>query len=487
MVGAIIPANPGHAPVSERAEFAPPFRCEDHAERMWNVRTLTKTLSYTSGSIPANLLSLAFTTYVQFYYIDVLKGDAASIGTAATIQAAYATLVYPFLGWLSDRTSSRWGRRVPYIIFGALPLCAAFALVWSPPVSSAHRIAFASYFLATALVYDTLFNLVMMNWSALFPELFRTVRERGLASASKQMFGIMGLLMGLALPPMLAQAIGWSVMGLVFAALSLITLVTTFPSYALRGRSEPVTMDGSGTAAASNPPFFRALRQTLWNRSFATFVGMRFFVQFAFTLLTADLSFYAKYNLQITGTQQSLLLFGTLLVALALVYAWGVVVPKLGAVATEILAMALFASALVSLAFVHTFVTALVCGMALGIGLSGILILTDVLISDVIDEDELVHGSRREGMYYAMHGLIVSLCAPAQSLVTTLVLVTTGYTHTGPEPASALAGFRWMVTVIPLLSLCVGGLFLSGYPLRKRRVEEIQKKLHERRAALEEG
>ncbi|MBX6353743.1 MAG: MFS transporter [Thermoflavifilum sp.] len=450
------------------------------------MRAWTKTLSYTSGSIPANLLSLAFTTYAQFYYIDILKGDPAAIGTVATIQAAYATLVYPLLGWLSDRTRSRWGRRVPYIVYGSLPLCAAFALVWAPPMSAASRWAFALYFLAVAVLYDTLFNVVMMNWSALFPDLFRSVRERGLASAAKQLFGIIGLVMGLALPPMLAQAVGWPSMGLAFAVLSAITLVTTFPSYGLfskRAQGQPVTLPDSSPDAL---PFFASLRQTLWNRSFFTFVGMRFFVQFAFTLLTADLSYYAKYNLGISGTQQSLLLFGTLVVALILVYAWGWVVPHWGAFRTEITAMALFAAGLVWLAFVHTYTAALACGMALGIGLAGILILTDVLISDVIDEDELRFGSRREGMYYATHGLIVSLCAPAQSLITTLVLVNTGYTHTGPQPALAMAGFRWLVTVIPLISLVVGLLFFLGYPLRKRRVEEIQQQLRTARAAQEE-
>jgi GPH family glycoside/pentoside/hexuronide:cation symporter len=444
------------------------------------MRPLAKTLSYTSGSITANLVSLAFATYVQFYYTDYLQGDVRWIGLAAIVQTVYATLCYPLLGHLSDRTQSRWGRRVPFIIYGALPLGLAFALVWMPPVSPRHPLAFSAYFLATAIFYDTMFNLTMVNWSALFPELFRSAHERAYASACKQMFGIIGLVGGLALPPMVAQSIGWSGMGVAFGIIGTLALWTTIPSMELRRRREE---QPANAAQATSSNILAALRYTLLNRSFLSFVGMRFFVQFAFTMLTASLSFYAKYNLNISGTEQSLLLLGTLLVALPLVYVWGFVVVRLGAFASTVLAIGLFAAALIPFFFTSTFASAFVCSLALGIGLSGILILTDVLISDVIDADELYTGMRREGMFYGIHGLIVSLCGPVQAGITTLVLTTSGYTHSGPQPASALLGFKLMITAIPILALFVGLALFFAYPLRKRQVMENKQAL----AALGQG
>src|SRR5579875_4211003 len=141
------------------------------------VQRFGKTISYTSGSIAANIVSLAFGSYIQFYYTDTLRGDVTWIGIAMMIQTIYATLVYPCLGYLSDCTNSRWGRRVPFILFGAIPLGVSFILVWIPPVSSVHVLLFTAYFLFTAILYDTLFNLTMVNWSALFPELFPSSRE----------------------------------------------------------------------------------------------------------------------------------------------------------------------------------------------------------------------------------------------------------------------------------------------------------------------
>ncbi len=443
------------------------------------MKALKKVISYTSGSIPANLLSLAFGTYVQFYYIDTLKGSPLWIGLAATIQALYATLVYPFLGYLSDRVSSRWGRRVAFIIYGAVPLGVTFILVWIPPFPATKVLLFTAYFFVTALLYDTLFNITMVNWSALFPELFHTSTARASASAWKQMFGIIGLIAGLALPQMIASNIGWGPMAIIFGILGIATLLTTIPSFDLRHRREQALNQSEASAHTVTLSVRQALKYTLFNRSFLTFVGMRFFVQFAFTMLTADLSYYAKYNLSLSGTQQSLLLLGTLVVALPLVYVWSAVIPRIGAFRTAIIAIILFGLALLPFFFAKNFVTALLCGLAIGIGLSAILILTDVLISDVIDEDQLKTGDRREGIFYGIHGLIVGLCTPAQAIVTTIVLTASGYTHSAHQTTSALLGFKLMITLIPMLALIIGLIIFVFYPLRKQHVMKNQKQLYQ--------
>ncbi|MCF8566089.1 MFS transporter [Alicyclobacillus tolerans] len=454
------------------------------------MQSLTKTMSYTSGSVAANLVSLAFTTYAQFYYVDRLKGSAVWIGAAAVVQAVYATLMYPMLGYLSDRTHSRWGRRVPFILYGAFPLGFSFALVWIPPFSSAHPLWLAVWFLGSAIFYDTMFNVTMVNWSALFPEIFHSPKERASASAWKQMFGIVGLVAGLALPQMIASKIGWPLMGAIFGGITVVTLLTTIPSLNLRARRrrelERKSLQGSAEPVDPIVPkglhLAPTLKNTLLNRSFLTFLGMRFFVQFAFAMLTADLSFYAEYNLHITGTQQSLLLLSTLAMALPLVYVWGFVIPRAGAFATTAIAIGLFAAALIPFSLAHTFSSALFSCTLLGIGLSAILVLTDVLISDVIDEDELKTKVRREGMYYGIHGLVISLVTPAQAATTTVVLILTGYTHADTQPRFALFGFRLMVTIIPFAALVLGFIVFTMYPLRRKQVRNNQMALSERTA-----
>jgi GPH family glycoside/pentoside/hexuronide:cation symporter len=442
------------------------------------MRPMAKIISFTTGSIPANLVSLAYGSYVQSYYIDVLHGQPDWIGVAATIQAVYATLVYPFLGYLSDRTYSRWGQRVPFIMYGSVPLGVAFMLVWTPPVSAHQVLLFSLYFLLTAIFYDTMFNLTMVNWSALFPEMFRTPAERSMASAWKQMFGIIGLVGGLALPTLIAAKMGWPAMGVLFGIISILALLTTIPSMELK-RRRAEQRAGRAHGQSVGLPVRQALKHTLVNKSFVTFIGMRFFVQFAFTMLTADLYYYAKYNLGLVDGQQSYLLLATLAVALPLVYVWGWLVPRIGASRAVVLAILLFGLALCSFNFTNTFSAALMAAFFLGVGLSGILVLTDILISDIIDEDQVRTGVRREGMFYGIHGLLVGLCTPAQAVVTTAVLVSTGYTNAlgAHQPTSALFGFKMMITWIPLVALAVALLFFWRYPLHRKHVTRIQEQL----------
>ena len=264
------------------------------------------------------------------------------------------------------------------------------------PACAAHQVLlFTLYFLLTAIFYDTMFNLTMVNWSALFPEMFRTPEERSMASAWKQMFGIIGLVGGLALPTLIAAKMGWRAMGVLFGSISIITLLTTIPSMELK-RRRAEQREGRSTGQPVSLPVRQALKHTLVNKSFVTFIAMRFFVQFAFTMLTTDLYYYAKYNLGLVDGQESYLLLATLAVALPLVYFWGWMLPRIGAARAIVLAILLFGLALFSFNFTNTFSAALVAALFLGIGLSGILILTDILISDIIDEDEVKTGVRRE-------------------------------------------------------------------------------------------
>ena len=84
-------------------------------------------------------------------------------------------------------------------------------------------------------------------------------------------------------------------------------------------------------------------------------------------------------------------------------------------------------------------------------------------------------------MFYGIHSLLVGLCTPAQAVVTTAILVSTGYTNAlgTHQPTSALLGFKMMITWIPLVALGVALLFFWRYPLHRRRVTKIQEQLRQ--------
>ena len=121
--------------------------------------------------------------------------------------------------------------------------------------------------------------------------------------------------------------------------------------------------------------------------------------------------------------------------------------------------------------------------------------LTDLLIADLVDADELQTGARREGLYFGMNGFIIRFAFTIQGLITAVLLTMTGYIAPTDavlypaQPAAAVIGFRSMIAGIPAVAMVVAFFLLSGYKLHGERLEEMQAEvtdLHaKKREALE--
>ena len=102
--------------------------------------------------------------------------------------------------------------------------------------------------------------------------------------------------------------------------------------------------------------------------------------------------------------------------------------------------------------------------------------LPDLLIADVVDADELDTGTRREGMYFGMNGLIIRLAFSLQGIITGTVLTWSGYVAPTPlelypaQPDAALWGIRLMIGGFPALALLLAYWFLRHYALHGQRL-----------------
>ncbi|MGV9197467.1 MAG: MFS transporter, partial [Promethearchaeia archaeon] len=127
------------------------------------------------------------------------------------------------------------------------------------------------------------------------------------------------------------------------------------------------------------------------------------------------------------------------------------------------------------------------CLFFAGIGLSGPLVLTNVLFAQVADEDEIESGVRREASFFGVNAMITK---PAQSLalwLSPLLLELSGFL-TPPkgstdiildQPASALFTIKMVIGLIPGIVMLIGVLILVFYPLKDEYLEEVQEKVSE--------
>ncbi|MFN5935387.1 MAG: MFS transporter, partial [Roseiflexaceae bacterium] len=209
------------------------------------------------GSIPYQ----AFGAAVLFFYTDVKKLAPATAAIIMTIYAIWNAANNPILGHLSDRTKSRWGRRIPFIRYGMVPYALSFIAIWCAPFDGATQpTELAIWFLVTIVLFEGFGTAVSTaGYLALLAEMFPTYQSRLDVAVRMNWLQTAGLFIGAALPPVLAQMLGYPVMGAIFGTIACLAY-----AIGLRGMYEQPLYQ------PTEVPFGEALRRTLVNRSFVT-------------------------------------------------------------------------------------------------------------------------------------------------------------------------------------------------------------------------
>jgi glycoside/pentoside/hexuronide:cation symporter, GPH family len=431
---------------------------------------------YSLGNLGCAIPYQAVNAALLYFYSDVRRLDPAWAAAVMTGFALYNAINNPLLGYLSDRTHTRWGRRIPYILLGTLPYALLFAALFLAPFDGRSQpIALLIYFAIALFLFETLATVVQTAYYALLPEMFVEYSERTGVAVGMNIFMTVGLLVGAALPILLAEWLGWAGMGLLLAAISAVALYAS-----TAGMFERLS-----SLQAANVPLGRALRATLVNRSFVAIVVAQTMRHFATATLSAGMAFYTKYSLQADPGVTSLILGTAFIVAGLALWPWKVLVAnRYSARATLMLAYLALGAAVLPLAIVRSVTGALFASGLVGVALAGLILMGDVVLSDVIDEDEVRTGQRREGMYFGMSGLIIQLAYALAAVVFGWLSTSYGYNpRLEVQPALVDTGFRLFMSIPPAIGALLAVLALFFYPLHGQRLQQVQRSLADRRAA----
>ncbi len=427
---------------------------------------------FASGSLTSSLIGIAFGSFAQFFYLDKLKVRPELIGIAMFVYGIWNAVNDPAFGYISDRTRTRFGRRRPYIFLFSLPLAAAFTAIWlAPRAWVGHDWRLFWYYLVALFFFDGFFTIVFLNWSALFPEMYRTERARTSVSGLRQVMMVVGYIIGFAITPLLYTKLGWGGMGLAYGGLT-----AAFLYLGAGGLREE-----QPAGAEEKPLQLRsALAATFANRAFVIYLGAFFLLSIIFALVPAVLPFYSKYVLGVPEGQ-STFLFGTVfLSALAFLPLWIAVANRRGAHHAILWTCASFAAGALPFLFARNLLTGLLAAMALGPGISGMMLLLDVILADIIDDDRLRTRTNRAGFYNGSQAFFGRLAVSIQGLVLAYGLKLFGYVpDLAAQSAGARQGIRLLVGIVPFALALGAFLFFRRYPLRREIVAANKRRLEE--------
>ena len=401
-------------------------------------------------SIPINLVKGS----VILYYVDILGLDVRAYGVVMTIYAVIDAIDNPVLGYLSDRTRTRFGRRRPWLLVGAPLLAASLVALFSAP--DVDGIALVLWFAVFAILCEAFDSMLNANYGALLPELFPRERERAAANGMRQGFQLVALVISLAVTPLLTTSVfgteetteGFATTAILYGVVACVVIVFMAvgirenPRYApdRRPRLVPGVM-----SILRNPLFWKV---GLVGACYAT----------AMALVLSGVQLYVRYSLGLPVANALLLQAVVILVAAGGLVVWTRVIARRGALWTWRLAFAVLALSFAALYFATGLVPAMLAGAVVGIGWSGMLATNDLMVARVLDADAAAHGEHREGLFLSAFGFFGRLNGVITGLALTSLGVFFGY-NSGDDPgADPGTAFRMYLCVYPFVLTVIGAI-----------------------------
>jgi glycoside/pentoside/hexuronide:cation symporter, GPH family len=429
---------------------------------------ILKFISYSFGNFANTIAYQVFGNRINFYYVDVLGLNASLAGILWSVYGLWNAINDPLMGQVSDRTRSRFGRRVPYVAFGAIPLGLSFFFLWTPPSQS--PLTLAAYFLMMLFIFDTLYSLTFIAYNALFPEVAPTRRDRIDLSTTREILATIALLASFILAPILAEEVGYFTMGAIMG-----TLIAAGYLVAMIGVKERPVDESREQAFGLG----HSLKIVLANKAFRWFLGANISKEYIWLLLAGMLPFWRKYALGIQeqvsvlgvnlsgGDAEAVLLGVPILLAIPTLLLWRPIVARLGYRKTWIIGAFAFIPGLLVMTFARDFYSGLLGTMLTIPGLANSMLMPFPVISEIIDEDaKQEHGFRREGLFFGMNSGIIKLAFSAQGLLFALVTALTGFSEgSDVQTESAIWGIRFLIGVTPAIAALLMAWCMQNYSL----------------------
>jgi len=426
---------------------------------------------YSLGALGESLFFAIVATYLTYFYIEIARVDPVLVGLGYTLTYGIWNSINDIIaGYISDKTKTRWGRRIFYILFFTPLLMALFILIWTPPISQSSLSAYSIflYFLLIVFFFEFVYTFVDLSWNSLFPEMYEEIQERSEIAVYRQVFAVFGVIVTFVLAPQLISSLtsslgigaGWAFFGFTISVIGggafLLSLLGSREKYTgVKGNVIPIK------------DYFVI---TFTNKAFLSAAFLIMTTSWMWSLVEALAPFIVKYFLG--GEVADITIIGTPMILFPIFsyFLWRKLSLRFGYKVILGATTVMISLVLVALTWTTTILQAVILMSLFGFINGGVQLTRELLIPDVVDDDARRTGVRREGIYYGARTFIDRFALALTGISTAFIFNFSGYiSGHDTQPAHVVQLMRLSTTVVFVIALMLFLIAFKYYPFGKKK------------------
>lgn len=461
---------------------------------------LSEKIGYGLGDMSSSMFWKLFGAYLMIFYTDVFGISAAVVGTMFAVTRVWDSFFDPVVGAVADRTSSRWGRFRPYLLFLAVPFGVIGILTFlTPPFGQTGKIVYA--FITYALMM-MVYSAINVPYASLLGVMSPDPADRNTLATYRMTFAYLGSFLALLLfmplvnafgggnsgGPMLgwltAPQAGWLMAAGVIAVVCVLLFLGCFAL--TKERVSPVRQGKTSLKTD--------LRDLLHNRPWWILLGAGVASLVFNSIRDGATVYYFKYYVDETAVG-SISFLGLPFVLSGLYLAVGQAANILGVILaapvsnrigkrrTFMAAMAV--ASVLSIAFFwlgkDQLVPIFILQALISVCAGSIFPLLWSMYADCADYSELQTGNRATGLIFSSSSMSQKFGWAFGTAITGWMLAQFGFQANAVQSAETLQGIRMFLSLLPAAGAFLSLVFIYFYPLSEQKMRQITHELEEKR------
>jgi GPH family glycoside/pentoside/hexuronide:cation symporter len=424
----------------------------------------TKTcIGWGVGSLAIAILYNTTNMLMLRYLVDYVGIAAALASSLIAFSKIYDTVTDPLMGVISDRTKSRIGRRRPWLLVGAVLCTLALPFLFiTPQFSPTMTLLWVT---AALLFYATAYTVFSVPYMAMPAEMTDDPHTRSLIFSWRvKAIAVGQVAAGGAAPALIVYfgggAQGHAGMSLVLAVGILVSALLCF-RYTREARALPVVDFGE------MPGFLAQVRSLASDSNLAWLLSAKMVHLVAVAFSGSSMAFFTLRVLELPDTYLSIFIIASSIAIFASAGPLATLSRRIGKQNTYTISVALYAITHVTWLYAPVGESAfaiIVRGVLMGVAGSGMMLIAQSLLSDVMADDRAKNGVPREGVYAGLYTTIEKFSYAFGIAIVGFALGAAGYIEGNAEglnqPQSALDVIRWSVSVIPAGLAVMAAVFM---------------------------